>query len=171
VLRGTERGLLLRQAGTLGGVLGHALAFGWPAMLSQEAGNRWQVERLQREIAKEKLLALVPVLARFEAEHGRRPASLAELAGSTRLDADALLIPGDEHIEEVALPGEPARALRTSFRYFPKPVTVDANGETHQVLFVAIAPHRYHPPMLTVDGGVPEVWGEVSTRPIDDFGN
>ncbi|MEZ5962545.1 MAG: hypothetical protein R3F56_01750 [Planctomycetota bacterium] len=170
-LRRGEHGFVLRQSGTLGGVFAHALAFAWPTMLSRNAGNRWQVERLQREIAKERLLALAPAFASFKQAQGRWPASLAELADSTQLDADALLIPGDDGTEEVVLPGTPARTLRTSFRYFPQPVKVDTIGQgACEVLLVAISPCRYQRRMLTVDGFVPDLWDDVCTRPIDSFG-
>lgn len=172
VLRRNQHTLVLRQAGTLGGLASTALAMTWPPLLSGAQSYSWELEEVRQEIAREKLGKLATALETYKQANGHWPQSLGELFVAAKLDDDAFLLPGDAHAEDVALPADAGRTttLKSSFRYFPTPVTVDTGNGAIKALLIAIEPAHYRRPVLADDGGQPDLWGEASTQPVDRFG-
>jgi hypothetical protein len=177
-LLGKSRGVLrkdgnvfrLQQLGPLGGVETAAMAMTWGPFLSGIFHRDWIEDQLHDAIATAQLQAIWPVLEAFEAANQRRPANLGELFVSSKLAADALLLPGDTMAEPVALPAGDTRLIKSSFRYFATPVGISSGGDDLEALLVAIRPQRYGRPVLTTTGTVPQIWGEDSNKAIDQFG-
>lgn len=169
VLRRDGSTFVLQQLAPLGGLHTAALAMLWGPLLSGGFHRDYLIDALKHAHARERLEAAWSALEAFRQQHGRWPQDLAELIVDRRLPADALLLPGDPHAEDVPMP-RGAVARRSSFRYFVPPVDADLNGERHRLLLVAIAPTRHQRPMLTDQGEMPDCWGEESMRPIDAFG-
>lgn len=160
---------VVRMAGTFGGpeLAALAMTFG-PIVSGQTAGN-WSTTELVRRVGQRRLQHLSKALAEFEQREHRRPKDLGELVAAAGLPDDALLLPGDTTAEPVAMAnGTPAR--RSSFRYFPATTPVDIGTGTARALLIELQPRPYYRLVLTDDGSLPEIYGEVSNRPIDEFG-
>jgi hypothetical protein len=178
-LLGKSRGVLrkdgatwrLQQLGALGGVETAALAMTWGPLVSGVFHRDYWLGQVASAVARQQLEAVWTALEAFQKAHQRWPNDLGELFADPKLQPDALLLPGDDAPETVALPAGDTRVVKTSFRYFGKPVTVaDGQGNNLQVLLIAIRPQRYYRPMLTDQGAVPQIWGSDSHKPIDQFG-
>lgn len=139
-------------------------------MLSASMHRDYWSEELERQIAKHRATAAWTALEAFHQQHQRWPNDLAELFVAAKLPADALLVPGDELAEAVPLPAGEARVVRSSFRYFPQPVTIDVQGNDTKVLLVELRTRPWNRIALAVDGSTAELLGDVSQRPIDQFG-
>ena len=178
-LLGKTRGVLVRngkrytfrQLGNLGGLHTAALAMAFGPLLSATFQQDHFEMLLVHNLAAQQLQRVWPKFEAFQRAKGRWPQDLAELfAAHPELPADALLLPGEPNSEPVALAAGDARAVRSSFRYFPVPIALDLRGEAHRLLLVAITPRLWGRPMLSDIGAVPDVDGDESTRPIDRFG-
>jgi len=165
ILRKDGQRYTVQHLGALGGPEAAALAMTWGPIVSGSFHQDWGTEDLATNIARHKLETVWPALETYQREKGSWPATLGDLFAAGRLPVDALLVPGDDAAEAVALSAGDSRTVKSSFRYFPKPVKV-GDGE---MLLIAIAPCRYHRAMLTIDGNVPETWGEESRLAIDKF--
>ncbi|HEU4419577.1 MAG TPA: hypothetical protein VFT55_11605, partial [Planctomycetota bacterium] len=170
VLRRDGKVFRLQQLGALGGVEAAAVAMTWGPFLSGLFHSDWSLEQVESAIGKHQLQGVWAALETFQEENKRWPNDLAELFADKKVPVDALLMPGDQKAEAVALPAGDARTVKTSFRYFKGGVDVNVNGNQQKMLLIAITPRRYGRPMLGVDGSIPEVWGEDSTRAIATFG-
>jgi hypothetical protein len=170
VLRRDGKVFRLQQLGALGGVEAAAVAMTWGPFLSGLFHGDWTLEQVESAVARHQLQAVWAALETFQTNNKRWPNDLAELFADKKLPVDALLMPGDGKAEVVVLPAGDTRTVKTSFRYFKDGVEVNAGGNQQKMLLIAIAPRRYARPMLSVDGAIPEIWGEDSTRPIQTFG-
>jgi hypothetical protein len=160
----------LQQLGPLGGVHTTALAFTWAPLLSASIAEEWSTQQLERHVASAQLAPVWTELEAFREKHQRWPRDLGELFTATKLPADALLLPGDTNAEPVALPAGDARTIRSSFRWFAPPVQANVDGGDVALLLVGITPRPAFRPMLTDKGDVPQTWGEICQRPIEQFG-
>ena len=167
-MRKASEHYLVQHLGALGGPELAGLAMTWGPILSGFFHHEWSLDSLETEIARKKLVELWPALEAYHKDKGSWPAKLGDLFASGKLPADALLLPGDEAAEAVELPAGDTRKITSSFRYFPKPVKVE-NVEP-RVLLIAIKGRPYRSAMLGEDGGLPEVWGDDSRKPIGQFG-
>jgi hypothetical protein len=146
-----------------------ALAMVWGPLLSGLFHSDWTIEQVESANRKHQLQTVWAALETFQKDNKRWPNDLAELFADKKLPVDALLMPGDGKAEVVALPAGDTRTVKASFRYFKDGVEVNVNGNRQKMLLIGIAPRRYGRPMLGVDGSIPEVWGEDSTRVIQSF--
>jgi hypothetical protein len=169
VLRREGKVFRLQQLGALGGVEAAAVAMTWGPFLSGLFHSDWTIDQVESAIGKHQLQTVWAVLEQFQNDNKRWPNDLAELFADKKLPVDALLLPGDGKAEVVALAAGDTRAVKTSFRYFKDGAEVDVQGNKQKMLLIAIAPRRYGRPMLGVDGSIPEIWGEDSTRAIQAF--
>jgi prepilin-type processing-associated H-X9-DG protein len=169
VLRRDGKVFRLQQLGALGGVEAAALAMVWGPFLSGLFHSDWTIEQVESAIGKHQLQTVWAALETFQKDNKRWPNDLAELFADKKLPVDALLMPGDGKAEVVALPAGDTRTVKASFRYFKDGVEVNVNGNRQKMLLIGIAPRRHGRPMLGVDGSIPEIWGEDSTRVIQAF--
>jgi hypothetical protein len=169
ILRKNGQCYTVQHLGALGGPEAAALAMTWGPIVAGFFHEDWQTDQLVTAIARQKLEAVWPALEAYKREKGGWPATLGELFAAGKLPADALLVPGDDAAEPVALPAGDTRSVKSSFRYFPNTVKVGDQGESAGTLLIAIAPSRHHRAMLTIDGQVPETWGEENRLAIDKF--
>jgi hypothetical protein len=169
VLRREGKVFRLQQLGALGGVEAAAVAMTWGPFLSGLFHSDWTIDQVESAIGKHQLQTVWAVLEQFQNDNKRWPNDLAELFADKKLPVDALLLPGDGKAEVVALAAGDTRAVKTSFRYFKDGAEVNVQDNKQKMLLIAIAPRRYGRPMLGVDGSIPEIWGEDSTRAIQSF--
>ncbi len=163
VLRQVGDRYSLVQASGAGGLEAAALLFTWSTLLETELRDYTDDQR-SRLIASRKLPVVYEALTRFERQHGRRPRDLSELVRTTALPLDALLMPGDDLAEPHTLAD--GRAFSSSFRYFPAGADV---GSDRSALLVEVRQHRSGRAALMADGTTPELFGDASTRPIDQL--
>lgn len=175
---GKSRGVLRKDGdnysivvlGALGGPELAALAMTWGPMLASEM-NDHPTELLTRYLATRKLDTVHVAVATFQEREKRLPKDLAELFTAQELAADALLLPADELAEPVMLPD--GRTVKSSFRYFQKPVEFATNsGNDGPTILIEIRPRPYNRIIMTTSGAVPEVYGPGtdSETPINQFG-
>lgn len=176
-LLGRSRGVLrkdgsvyrLQQLGPLGGVETAAMAMTWGPLLSGVFHRDWTTQQIEHAFARAQLEAAWTAFETFRQKNERWPKDLGELFAAGGLADDALLLPGDDMAEPVAMPAGDARRIHSSFRYFPKPVTV-ADGQDSEALLIALRPMRFGRGVLTTTGELPPIWGPESQKPIDQFG-
>ncbi|MCB9878240.1 MAG: hypothetical protein H6835_11635 [Planctomycetes bacterium] len=168
VLRRDGERFALQQSGTFGGLEALALTLLWPTMIAGEDSD-WTTQQLSMVLARHELRQAWDALEVFHKREQRWPRDLGELFAAQKLADDALLLPGDAPSEELSLAD--GRKIRSSFRYFAEPVQVEHEGEHGgKVLLIELAPRNYGRVMLTVEGELPDVYGEQSSWPIDRFG-
>ena len=105
----------------------------------------------------------------FQEREKRLPKDLAELFTAQKLKDKALLLPADEMAEEFSLAD--GRKVKSSFRYFAKPVTFKTHtGQDGPTILIEIRPRNNNRITMTTKGMVPDSYGPDSQKPIDQFG-
>lgn len=163
VLRCNGDRYTLAHFGTFGGPELTALAMAWAPMIAPSLHD-WTSDMVAFHYARHRLAPVWAVFQAFRDQHGRWPVDLAELFAHGNLPDDALLLPGEDATETVRLAD--GRTIRSSFRYFPKPVRYDG----HLVLLLEIQPRHGNRAALGVQGPTPESYSEANRLPIDHFG-
>ena len=173
---GKTRGILRKQGnrhtlmmlGALGGPETAALAMTWGPMICSNLDD-YQIDQLAQRLGQTKLAVVHTAIEAFEKREHRLPKDLAELFQAQNLPTDALLMPGDELAEPVALAD--GKTAMSSFRYFSKPVKFETlTGEDGPTILIEIRPRRYSRVIMTSSGAIPETYGPDSMKPIDQFG-
>tara|TARA_R110002096_G_scaffold17148_6_gene59189 strand:- start:1498 stop:3690 length:2193 start_codon:yes stop_codon:yes gene_type:complete len=173
---GKSRGVLRKDGnkfsivmlGALGGPELAALAMTWGPMIAGQMRD-YQTDNLTIRLARHKLDTVHEAVVAFHKREKRMPKDLAELFTAQKLNDDALLLPGDDLAEEFAMPD--GRKLKSSFRYFAKPVTfASQNGDGGDTILIEIRTRPYNRLSMTSMGVVPDAYGPDSQKPIDQFG-
>ncbi len=170
VLRRQDKTYRLQQLGALGGVEMAALAMTWGPIVSSTFHRDYTTDTLRSELARHQLDRVWPALEAFQKANKRWPNDLGELFVAAKLPADALLLPGDDRAEAVAMPAGDGRVVKSSFRYWRNGVKVDVQGNEKTILLIEITPHPWRRAMLADDGQTPDTYGAESSKPIDEFG-
>ncbi len=168
VLRVADDHATLVMFGALGGPDGHAIATAFGPLLSTnfQMGWQWLLEDLRNRIANHHARAVHTALTAFEKRTGKRAASLGELVGSPELpDASVLALDGDTGAEPVIVDGK--EVARSSFRYYPEGLQVEADGETIKARLIAVKGTGWWRVALDAEGGVHSLWGEEPIEAIE----
>ena len=175
---GRTRGVLRRRGdhhvvqhlGRLGGPVLCGYALLWGPMASASIAQPWLHESLCEALAQVQLNDAWTALAKWRDQHGSFPPDLGTLVKAGLLQPDQLLVPGDPAPD--VQPLTDGRQVRSSYRYFPQTVAVNAAEGSGRMLLIAIEPSRGfgRRAMLADDGSLPQVWGDSGTQPIDQFG-
>ncbi|MFK7741324.1 MAG: hypothetical protein AB8H80_13470 [Planctomycetota bacterium] len=150
------------------GALGGPIATIWSAVVSQAGpssnGPDWATSGV---LGMHQGQMVSDALQRFEDNNGRRPKDLAELFVAEAWPDDALVFAGDPAPDELKLPGE--RTVRSSYRYFPEPVTVDVFGLERKALLIRIEAGVPGRVMVDDAGGVHLIYGDAGDADIESF--
>lgn len=159
VMRRTPKGYVLQFQGPVGGPLAASFAATYGPILSASMHRDYRTEQKELQIAQHLATEVWPKFEAFQKANGRWPKDLAELFVDQKLAADALLIPGDEETEEVAMPAGDARTVRSSFRYHPDAPVRVLEGNDEKVLLSSVRVLGWQRISLTTNGEAKTTFG------------
>lgn len=172
---GKARGMLEKDGdtyslvllGALGGPEVAAVAMTYGPMIATEM-NDYQTDQLTMRLARHKLERVHNTLEKFKAREKRVPKDLAEWFVAEKLADDALLLPADDLAESIQLPD--GRTVKSSFRYFPKPVAFRTmTGDDGPTILIEVRTRSYNRATMTSTGLVPDAYGPDNQKPIEKF--
>jgi len=159
VMRKTSKGYVLQFHGPVGGPLAASFAATYGPILSASMHRDYRTEQKELKIAQHLATEVWPKFEAFQKANGRWPKDLAELFVDQKLAADALLIPGDDDTEEVAMPASDARTVRSSFRYHPDAPMRVLQGNEANVLLSSVRVLAWQRVSLTTKGETKATYG------------
>lgn len=159
VMRQTAKGYVLQFQGPVGGPLAASFAATYGPMMSGSMHRDYNTEQKELVIAQHLATEVWPKFEAFQKANGRWPKDLAELFVDQKLAADALLIPGDDTAEAVAMPAGDARSVRSSFLYHPDPPLRVLEGNDEKVLLSSVRVLGWQRVSLTTKGETKTTYG------------
>lgn len=159
VMRQTAHGYVLQFQGPVGGPLAASFAATYGPILSGSMHRDYRTEQKELQIAQHLATEVWPKFEAFQKANGRWPKDLAELFVDQKLAADALLIPGDEEAEAVAMPAGDARTVRSSFHYHPDAPVRVLEGNDEKVLLSSVRVLGWQRVSLTTKGEAKTTYG------------
>lgn len=159
VMRRTPKGYVLQFQGPVGGPLAAIFAATYGPILSGSMHRDYRTEQKELQIAQHLATEVWPKFEAFQKANSRWPKDLAELFVDQKLAADALLIPGDDEAEAVAMPAGDARTVRSSFHYHPDAPTRVLEGNEEKVLLSSVRVLGWQRVSLTTKGEAKTTYG------------
>lgn len=167
VMRQTAKGYVLQFQGPLGGPLAASFAATYGPMMSASMHRDFRTEQMELAIAQHLASEVWPKFEAFQKANGRWPKDLAELFVDQKLAADALLVPGDDAAELVAMPAGDARTVRSSFQYHPDTPTRVLDGNDEKVLLSSVRVLGWQRVSLTTKGETKATYGFLNDLQVE----